>query len=293
MSAFPAATMSLDLGGITLTYVPDGEFRAEPGLAYPNGHEDMLSDGLDVLDDDGMLVLSVGAILVSTNDRHVLVDTGIGQRTIPLVRPGTTRDAYMRGGSLLDNLRALGVQPSDIDAVLLTHLHADHVGWIGNENADDVATFPNAEYWLNEAEWDFWNEPENAAEAVAPRAHELALIGKRRRHLADGSEPVAGVTAIATTGHTPGHHAFSVQGTHTRAFIVGDAVHCPGEMLHPDVVWVGDHEPAEAVSTRHGIADRVGSDDIVLVGPHFPNAVFRRFTPDTAHPVSEVAANKH
>jgi glyoxylase-like metal-dependent hydrolase (beta-lactamase superfamily II) len=288
VSASPAATSSLDLGGITLTYVPDGEFRAEPGLAYPRGHDAMLSDGLDVLDDDGMLVLSIGAVLIRTSERRVLVDAGIGRRTIPLVRPGTRRDAFMRGGMLLENLRALGVEPGEIDAVLLTHLHADHVGWIGNEDADGVPTFANAEYWLDEAEWEFWNRPENSVEAVAPRPHELALIDARRRRLVEGAAPLDGVTAVATTGHTPGHHAFAVQGSHTRALIVGDAVHCPGEMLHPDVVWVGDHDATEAVRTRHDIRDMVGTQDVVLVGPHFPDAVFRRFDPEDSVPLTDV-----
>ena len=287
MPASPAAVTSLDLGGITLTYVPDGEFRAEPALAYPRGHDAVLSDGLDVLDDDGMLVLSVGAILISTQGRRILVDAGIGRRTIPLVRPGTTRDAFMRGGQLLDNLRTIGVEPGDVDTVLLTHLHADHVGWIGDEDVDGVHTFPRAEYWLDDAEWAFWNRPEHRSDAVAPRPNELALIDERRHSLTEGARPVEGVTAVATTGHTPGHHAFAVQGSRSTAFIVGDAVHCPGEVLHPDVVWVGDHDAEEAVRTRRAIARRVGTEDVVLVGPHFPDAVFRRFDPDAARPVTD------
>jgi glyoxylase-like metal-dependent hydrolase (beta-lactamase superfamily II) len=279
MSASPAPTTSLDLGGITLTYVPDGEFRAEPGVAYPAGHEDLFTDGLDVVDADGMLVLSVGAVLLTTGDRRVLVDAGIGARTIPLVRPGTSQDAYMRGGALLQNLRELGVEPEDVDAVLLTHLHADHVGWIGNESADGVPTFPNAEHWLSEDEWDAWAGPGQEGDAVGPRPHELRIIGARRRHLVEGSEPVEGVTAVPTGGHTPGHMAFSVQGTRARAFIVGDAVHCPAEVLHPDLRWVGDHDAATAVRTRTDIADRVAREGAVLVGPHFPDAVFRRYDP--------------
>ena len=196
----------------------------------------------------------------------------------------------MRGGALLDNLRALGLEPSDIDTVLLTHLHADHVGWIGNESADGVPTFPNAEYWLNDAEWEFWNRPENSTEAVSPRPHQLALTDARRRPLVEGSEPLDGVTAVATMGHTPGHFGFPVLGSRTRAFIVGDAVHCPGEILHPDVVWVGDQAPAEAVDTRRAIADRVGDGDgdVVLVGPHFPDAIFRSYRRSAAQPMVEV-----
>jgi len=279
MSASPAPTTTLDLGGITLTYVPDGEFRAEPSVAYPTGHDGLFSDGLDVVDEDGMLVLSVGAILLTTGDQRVLVDTGIGARTIPLARPGTTRDAYMRGGTLLQNLHALGVEPAEIEAVLLTHLHADHVGWIGQESANGGPTFPNAEYWVSEAEWDFWTRPERHGDAVGPRPHELGIIDGRRRDLVEGSDPVAGVSAVTTAGHTPGHVAFSVRGTDARAVIVGDAVHCPAEILHPDLAWVGDHDPATAVRARMRLAERVRRDGAVLVGPHFPDAVFRRYDP--------------
>jgi glyoxylase-like metal-dependent hydrolase (beta-lactamase superfamily II) len=73
--------------------------------------------------------------------------------------------------------------------------------------------------------------------------------------------------------------ALSVRGTDARALVVGDAVHCPAEILHPDLVWVGDHDAGTAVRTRTTLADRVGRDGTVLVGPHFPDAVFRRYDP--------------
>jgi glyoxylase-like metal-dependent hydrolase (beta-lactamase superfamily II) len=283
VSASPALTTTLDLGGITLTYVPDGEFRAEPSVAYPAGHDSLFSDGLDVVDEDGMLVLSVGAILITTADRRVLVDAGLGARTIPLPRPGATRDAYMRGGTLLQNLHELGVEPAEIDGVLLTHLHADHVGWLGDESGDGVPTFPNADCWVTDAEWDFWAGGGHLGDAVGPRPHELGIIAARRRTLVPGSGPVAGVSAVRTAGHTPGHVAFAVRGNEAHALIVGDAVHCPAEILHPDLAWVGDHEAATAVATRIELAERVGRDGAVLVGPHFPDAVFRRYDP-TASP---------
>ena len=279
MNASPATTTSFYLGGMTLTYVPDGELRAEPAVAYPAGHDDLFSDGLDVVDEDGMLVLSVGAILLSTSDRRVLVDAGLGPRTIPLVRPGTSLHAYMRGGMLLQNLHELGVEPGEIDAVLLTHLHADHVGWIGDESAIGAATFPNAEYLVSEEEWNFWTRPEHHGDAVGPRPQELSIIARRRLDPVEESELVHVVSAVPTVGHTPGHLGFSVRGTTARALIVGDAVHCPAEMLHPDLVWAGDHYAAAAVRTRIDLADRIAHDGAVLVAPHFPNAVLRHYDP--------------
>lgn len=286
MSASPAVTTTLDLGGTTLTYVPDGEFRAEPAVAYPGPAEGLFADGLDVLDEDGMLVLSVGAVLVSTPTRRVLVDAGVGARTIPLPRPGASRDASMGGGALLENLRRLGVEPADVDAVLLTHLHADHVGWVGDGSGSDVPTFGDAEHWVADDEWDFWTGPGHEGDAVGPRPHELRIIGARRRSLLDGAEPVEGVTVVRTAGHTPGHVAFSVRGTEASALVVGDAVHCPAEVLHPDLVWVGDHDAAAAVRTRAALADRLRRHGEVLVGPHFPDAVFRTWNPTATPPLT-------
>ena len=190
---------------------------------------------------------------------------------------------------LLESLAALGLEPEDIDAVLITHLHADHVGWIGGETVDGVPTFPYAEYWLAADEWEFWNRPENGGEAVGPRPNELRLIGARRRHFVEGEEVVTGVRVVPTPGHTPGHVAFAVEGSGARALIVGDALHCPAEILHPELVWVGDHDPAGAVRTRCGIADRVAGEDVVLVGPHFPDAVFRRYDPSAPTPLAGLA----
>ena len=185
----------------------------------------------------------------------------------------------MRGGALLANLLDLGVEPGDVDTVLLSHLHADHVGWLAD--AAGAPHVPNAQYQLDEAEWDFWTAPGHEDDPVGPTPDELAVIGARRRRLTEGDQPVAGVRAVRTAGHTPGHLGFAVEGTSGSAFVVGDALHCPAEVLHPDLRWVGDHDPAAAVATRVAVAARVAQPGVVLVGPHFPGAVFRRYDPTT------------
>ena len=290
MSAAPASTMHLDLGGVVLTFVPDGELRAEPAMAFPVGAEDVDAAGLGAVDDDGLLVLSIGAVLVTRGDRKVLVDVGIGDRTIPIRLPGDPREGSMGGGALLRNLRALGVEPADIDTVLLTHLHADHVGWLTEEAGSATPTFPNAVYWVAEREWQFWARPEKAGEAFGPRPEELLVIGSRRRYLVEGAEPVEGITVVPAAGHTPGHVAFSVQGESGRAFIVGDALHCPAELLHPDMVWAGDMDRPAAVDTRRDVAALVWETGAVLVGPHFPDAVFLDYRPGATPALTPVAS---
>ena len=99
MTAHLASLSALDLGEVTVTFVPDGEIRVDPRMAYPRGHEPIHADGLAVTDEDGMLLLSVGGILITTGEHHTLIDVGIGDRSIPL--PGRSReqrDAHMRGG---------------------------------------------------------------------------------------------------------------------------------------------------------------------------------------------------
>jgi glyoxylase-like metal-dependent hydrolase (beta-lactamase superfamily II) len=288
MTARLASLSALDLGEVTVTFVPDGEIRVDPRMAYPHGHEPIHADGLAVTDEDGMLLLSVGSILITNGEHRTLIDVGIGDRTIPL--PGRSReqrDAHMRGGDLLNNLARLGLGPDDIDTVLITHLHADHVGWVTHER-DGRCTFGRATYWVSDPEWDFWNQPANAGKPTGPRGQELRAIADARHTLADGASPAPGITAVATPGHTPGHFSFHIAGTARRAFAIGDAAHCPAEVLRPDLSWAGDLDPGAAIQIRRRLAGLLPTPDAVLVGPHFPDPVFRQLDPagSTLRPIA-------
>ena len=119
---------------------------------YSSKRQDILSKGRII---NGQLVGSLGAYLLQTPEHAIVVDNGFGPRSFESER----FNAY--GGELLSNLERAGLKPADIDTVFFTHMHSDHVGWIGREvNGKQVYTFPNARYLVRSAEWHrFDNQP--------------------------------------------------------------------------------------------------------------------------------------
>src|ERR1700730_7809599 len=151
MTARPAATSELILGDdMRITFVADGSIHIPPAPLYENGTPQIFADNPHLLDDEGFLLMSLGAVLVETAGKRVLIDLGIGPAEMDLA-PLTGGPGRMTGGDLLKNFARCGLQPEAIDLVLFTHLHADHVGWLTSETpAGAMLTFQRAGYFLVE-----------------------------------------------------------------------------------------------------------------------------------------------
>jgi glyoxylase-like metal-dependent hydrolase (beta-lactamase superfamily II) len=170
-------------------------------------------------------------------------------------------------------LRAAGAEPEDIDIVVCSHLHLDHIGWL---SVDDAPYFPNAVVRYGAADWSqFVAAPE--AESRSRLIMEVLLTAGRLEPLEGDMLQIApGLTARHTPGHTLGHYGLVVSSKNERAVLLGDAVECPLQLEEPDFHALSDVDPAMAARTREALWRELEGTDAVVTGAHFPGLRFGR-----------------
>jgi glyoxylase-like metal-dependent hydrolase (beta-lactamase superfamily II) len=203
----------LEVGRLRVVPVSDGLAKLPPGY-FGNvdweRHRALLGPG-------GTLDLPIGTFLVHGPEQTVLVDAGVG----PL------RDDTWLGGELPAGLAAAGVGPEDVDLVICTHLHMDHVGWLV---AGGAPFFPRAAVRFGADDWDHFVTRRGGSERTRRTMEALAAAGRLDPVGADGEPLAAGITARLTPGHTPGHLSLVLASGTDRAYLLGDAVHCPAQI---------------------------------------------------------------
>jgi glyoxylase-like metal-dependent hydrolase (beta-lactamase superfamily II) len=210
--------------------------------------------------------------LLRSEGRTILVDTGVGNHKDRPYAPVWSR----LDTDFLDNLAAAGVQPGDVDLVINTHLHIDHVGW--NTYLDGrtwVPTFPHATYLMTQRDFDFWN-PANEhktifgrgnqnvfEDSVAP-VHEAGLT-----HLWESSYQIdKNLRLDLAPGHTPGSSVLSLESGGDRALFVGDLVHTALQIVEPETNSCFCEAPAESRATRHKLLGRAAQDRALVFPAH-------------------------
>ncbi len=252
------------VGDLEVLAVDDGSVTFPPGAYFAGTTAEQWEPHKRWLDHAGNLVFPFGCFVVRSGDRRVLIDTGVGPVEV----------GPFKGGTLLANLAAEGVQPGDIDAVFLTHLHLDHCGTAATE-ADGVmqATFPNASYHWTSDEQAHWAPMEanpfvrkDIFNAVAP--HWAAADG--------GASLAPGVNVMALPGHTPGHAGIVLSSGDARAFILGDAIACPVQLEETEWSGSGDVDPKLARRTQEAVAREMEGTGALVGSSHFPGLQFGR-----------------
>ena len=257
-------TRTVTLGNLTITPLWDGTLDAgidgirglDPGVARQLIAVERAITGVDPL------VMPVRAFLVKSGSTLTLVDTG----------SGTTKGP--RTGHLPASLAALGVQPGDIGAIVMTHVHLDHSG--GLADSAGRALFPNARLVMHETEAAYFlDTPTADLDARSQRHVELqrTLVAPYRDRLTrvrDG-EGINGLAALLAPGHTPGHTVWLATSGGLTLMVLGDVVHLGAVQLpRPDTAMIYDVDPRLAAATRHAILARAARDQLLVAGAHLP-----------------------
>jgi glyoxylase-like metal-dependent hydrolase (beta-lactamase superfamily II) len=259
------------VGDVEIMALSDGVLEFDPCNFFPSIPGEDWQPYESHLTDAHKVRFNLGSYLIRSSGRTILVDTGLGPR------PADVPDASW--GQLLHELQAEGVRPEDVDMVVMTHLHRDHVGWnLRSEGARYVPTFPRARYWMSAGDWETCRRPDvqpqrfpNAPACVWP-LEQLGLIELMRGEHGLTRE----LTAVPTPGHTPGHMSLLATSRGERALVLGDAAHTPVQVEEPDWCSRADMDPDLTRQTRRALLERLEREEIVVAAGHVPAPGFGR-----------------
>ena len=266
------------IGDVEICRVPEFEQPLfEPFFLYPALTPETLARHRPWLEPrlldpaSGRLVISIHSFVVRTRHRVILVDACGGNDKERPSRPLFHRQQR----PWLERLAAAGFRPEDIDIVLCTHLHIDHVGW--NTRLLDgrwVPTFPNARYLITRTEWDHWRDDERRAayasdsyieDSVLPVIESGQVDFVAMDHAFDDEawlEP--------TPGHTPGHVALHVRSGGAEAVMSGDLMHTALQCAEPELSTAFCIDPAQSARTRRAFLERYADRPVMIMPTHFP-----------------------
>ncbi|URK87508.1 MBL fold metallo-hydrolase [Rhizobium sp. RCAM05350] len=253
-------------GSFEVTALSDGTLPLPMGTIYQDAPEAHLNEILD----NNLLGrephISINAYLLNDSNRLILVDAGTGSLFGPAA------------GKLIANLKKSGYAPEQVDAVILTHIHADHSGGL---TVDGVAQFPNADVMVPDREYTYWIDKLYVGHVVAGKEGEFAqaeaalrpyIESGRVKHFGPNEAPLPGFGSILRAGHTPGHSSIFVRNEDGEKFVIwGDIIH--GDYVQfdePDIYVTFDVDGAEAVKTREIALQEAADERYLVAGAHLP-----------------------
>ena len=247
------------LGSFTCTVICDGEETrpTDQGhwLSFVNASNDEVMETHRAYSEatgDPAAEVSMNILLIDTGSHRVLVDTGCGPHPAKPIN-----------GKLLERLGAAGVSTADIDTVIITHGHWDHVE--GNTDGHGNPTFPNARYVISDVEW----ESRSAAPDEIDQA-QLLSIADRFERVAMDAEIVPGIRAIPAPGHTLGQIALLIESDGEKLLHSADAFHHPVELVRSEWYFNFDADPEATVRTRRRLFDLAAREKLLVMPYHFP-----------------------
>jgi glyoxylase-like metal-dependent hydrolase (beta-lactamase superfamily II) len=256
------------VGSIECQIVPDGAGIYEPdgfAVGVPVGQ---IRAALTArAEDNGQFAFPYNCLLIRVGGRIALVDTGMGAEE--------ARHTGEPGGRLMDSLAASGITTDQVDLVIISHAHSDHIGGLTVPAAGRrVPVFIRARHYFWQAEWDFWTTdeglaqvPEDLADAARthlPPLHQAGLVELVNQE----TQVLPGVRLLPARGHTPGHMVVALSSGNDSALYLGDAIIDEANLAHPDWVSAVEWNPSMTIATRMALIEKAIAENRLLIAFH-------------------------
>jgi glyoxylase-like metal-dependent hydrolase (beta-lactamase superfamily II) len=251
----------------------EGPFRA-PEHLIPEANSPLFHETRSYRDQrffdikSNKLIMSFHGIIVQTPRSTILVDTCVGNDKH---RPNVP-EWHMRSGSFLEKIQNVGISIDQIDYVLCTHLHADHVGWNTRLlNGRWIPTFPKAKYLFGRDEINFWEKEPVANHQSWDDSIQPIIDAGQAEIVASDYEIEPGVNLVPAPGHSPGHVMLKLFDGRSTAYLIGDVIHHPVQVEHPNWSSLFCWNKTKAGEMRTSILETVADTDQWIIPAHFPS----------------------
>ncbi len=270
-------TLTFNVGDMRVDRIIEQELPGfDPFEFFPNLTKEELEEHRAMLEPNaldpktGLLVFTMQSYVVRAGGLNILIDSCIGNDKNRPTRPlwhMKTDTTYM------DALKRAGLTVEDIDVVMCTHLHPDHVGW--NTKLEDgrwVPTFPNARYAFSEKELAYWTEQNKKQSILHFEDSVLPIVEAGRTELVKSdAEFAAGVQLLPTPGHTPDHYSVKLASAGKEAIVTGDLIHSPLQCACTHLHSRPDVDPAQGQKTRNDFMAKYADTPTLIAATHFPS----------------------
>jgi len=260
-----------NIGDVKITRIIESEAPWPGTFILPNATPERMQREADWLfpvfsNEKGKLRMSIHALVIESRGKRIIVDTCIGNDKIRS-NPAWSKLQL----PFMSDLKNAGYTPDQIDNVVCTHLHVDHVGW--NTKLVDgkwVPTFDNAQYIIGGTEWDYWSKFDGADMRDPVEDSVRPVVDRGKARLVESTHRITDeVWLEPTPGHTPGHHSVRISSKGQEAVITGDLMHHPVQCAYPEWDNGFDSDGPMAKKTRRAFCEKYADSDVMVFGTHF------------------------
>jgi glyoxylase-like metal-dependent hydrolase (beta-lactamase superfamily II) len=258
------AQYKLAVGKAEIIALSDAVLTFQASAIFPN----VPAEAWTPYTSDDTLRANVGSYVIRSQCKTILVDTGIG--------PGPVAGSGGAKGQMLADMQAKGVRPDEVDIVVFTHLHPDHVGWnVTGDGGRPKATFAGAKHMIRRPEWEHWTSPSVLEASPFISESVVSLKDLVDVELEEKEWALTGeISTLMTPGHTPGHLSVMINSGGQKAVVLGDVANHIAQVTHTDWSPIFDNDPGLAVQTRAALFERLRADGVTMAAGHFPTPGF-------------------